>query len=131
VILNVNTTSPVPPYEQIREQISSMVGSGVLPSGTRLPTIRQLARDLGLAGGTVARAYRELESNGAIETRGRHGTFVLGVDSKASPDASGLLEEAARSLVMRARQLGADQERTLAALRSAFATSDTNEVPSA
>jgi GntR family transcriptional regulator len=74
VILRVDPGSAVPPYEQIRTQVATMAATGVLPVGTRLPPIRQLARDLGLAGGTVARAYRELEAAGVIVTRGRHGS---------------------------------------------------------
>jgi regulatory GntR family protein len=70
-------TSPtVPPFVPISErivQIATMTATGVLEVGARLPTIRQLAKDLGVAGGTVARAYRELEADGVIETRGRHG----------------------------------------------------------
>ncbi len=74
--LQVDTSSPVPPYEQIRAQLQTMVTSGALPEGTRLPPIRQLAGDLGLATNTVGRAYHELELEGLVETRGRHGTVV-------------------------------------------------------
>ena len=52
VIITVDTASGVPPYEQIRDQVSRMIASGVLPPGTRLPTIQQLANDLQLAPGT-------------------------------------------------------------------------------
>ena len=76
MILRVDSSSPVPPYEQIRAQVGAMVDAGVLAPGARLPSIRQLAGDLGLAGGTVARAYRELEQEGVVATRGRHGTVV-------------------------------------------------------
>jgi DNA-binding transcriptional regulator YhcF (GntR family) len=118
VILQVEPDSPVPPYEQIRQQMSAMVATGVLPDGARLPTIRQLATDLGLAGGTVARAYRELESEGAIVTRGRHGTFVSGAPAPSNGDAD--LEQAARSFAVRAKQLGADPDRAIVAVRSAL-----------
>lgn len=60
-------TSPVPPYEQLREQIAGLIATGLLQAGQRLPPVRQLAADLGLAGGTVARAYRELEQAGLVE----------------------------------------------------------------
>jgi GntR family transcriptional regulator len=63
-------------FEQIRTQITAMAVSGVLPPGTRLPAIRQLAADLGLAPGTVSRAYRELETTGVISARGRHGSYI-------------------------------------------------------
>ena len=60
--ITVDITSGVPPYEQIRTQIASLIATGALPAGTRLPTVRDLATDLGVAVGTVARAYRELEA---------------------------------------------------------------------
>ena len=58
--------------------MTALVLAGALRPGARLPSIRQLADDLGLAGGTVARAYRELEADGIVATRGRHGTVVAG-----------------------------------------------------
>ena len=72
----VDPRSAVPPFEQIRVQLVAQVQSGELPPDARLPTVRKLASDLRLAPNTVARAYRELEQSGVIETRGRHGTFV-------------------------------------------------------
>jgi DNA-binding transcriptional regulator YhcF (GntR family) len=72
----VDQTEATPPYAQLREQIRAAIRTGDLPVGTRLPTIRRLAGTAGVAPGTVARAYRELEAGGLIDTRGRHGTFV-------------------------------------------------------
>jgi DNA-binding transcriptional regulator YhcF (GntR family) len=74
----VDLRSAVPPYEQIRSQISSLVAVGALSPGTRLPTVRSLAADLGIAAGTVARAYKELEATGLVEARRRGGTVVTG-----------------------------------------------------
>ena len=71
VLISVDPDSAVPPYEQVRAQLAELIGDGRLPVGTRLPTVRQLAADLGLAANTVARAYRELEAAGLLETRGR------------------------------------------------------------
>jgi DNA-binding transcriptional regulator YhcF (GntR family) len=76
--ISVNLRSPVPPFEQIRAQIASLITAGTLAPGTRLPTVRSLASDLGLAAGTVARAYKELDLAGLIETRRRNGTVVAG-----------------------------------------------------
>lgn len=76
MIIQVDPHSPVPPYEQVRSQVTALVGSGDLRPGERLPPVRRLAGDLGLATGTVARAYRELEAAGVVETRGRNGTVV-------------------------------------------------------
>lgn len=64
------------PYEQLRAQIAGRARSGALPVGHRLPTVRALAEELGLAANTVAKAYRALEGDGVVETRGRNGTFV-------------------------------------------------------
>lgn len=74
--ITVDLRSATPPYEQIRAQISSLVAVGELTPGTRLPTVRSLAADLGIAAGTVARAYKELEAAGVVESRRRGGTFI-------------------------------------------------------
>ena len=76
MIIDVDPASPVPAFEQVRAQLAQMIASGVLPEGHRLPPIRQLAADLALAPGTVARVYRELEHDGLIKSRVRHGTVV-------------------------------------------------------
>lgn len=121
MILSVDPDSPVPPYEQIRSQIASMIATGVLSDGVRLPPIRQLADDLGLAGGTVARAYRELEDQELINTRGRHGSFVNGgARRRPSKESSTELEQAAHAFAVRASQLGFGVKDSLAAAQRAF-----------
>jgi DNA-binding transcriptional regulator YhcF (GntR family) len=75
-LLAIDHQSSVPPFEQLRTQVAAMTVTGELEAGQKLPTVRQLARDLGLAVNTVARAYRELEADGIISTQGRRGTFV-------------------------------------------------------
>lgn len=72
----IDAASPVPPFEQLRAQLARQIQERTLAVGARLPTIRHLAADLGLAVNTVGRAYRELEEAGLIETRGRAGSFV-------------------------------------------------------
>lgn len=72
----IDAGSPVPPFEQLRAQFARQIQEHTLAVGARLPTIRRLAADLGLAVNTVGRAYRELEEAGLIETRGRAGSFV-------------------------------------------------------
>ena len=76
MILDVDPASPVPAYEQVRSQLAEMILAGALPAGHRLPPIRQLAADLGLAPGTVGRVYQELEASGLVISRVRHGTTV-------------------------------------------------------
>jgi len=72
----IDATSGTPPYEQLRTQVASQVAGGELAAGTRLPTVRALAEQLGVAVNTVARAYRELEADGVVTTNGRRGTVV-------------------------------------------------------
>lgn len=116
VTLQIHIDDSAAPYEQVRAQISEQARSGVLPVGYRLPTVRGLAESLGLAANTVAKAYRALESDGVIETRGRNGTFV----AAAGPAAQRELASAAQAYVERARRLGSDEEAALAAVRDAL-----------
>lgn len=74
--LHIDSTTDEAPFEQVRRQIAEAAAAGLLAPGHRLPTVRQLAEDLGLAANTVARAYKELEADGVVETHGRHGTLV-------------------------------------------------------
>ena len=86
--ITVDLRSAIPPYEQIRSQISSLIALGALDPGTRLPTVRSLAADLGIATGTVARAYKELEAAGLVDSRRRGGTVVT-VPAAGTPGARG------------------------------------------
>ena len=114
--IRVDEDATAPPYEQVREQLRAQVEAGELTPGTRLPTVRRLAEDLGLATNTVARAYRELEAEEVIETRGRNGSFV-----RASGDAlRQKAESAARAYADRVEQLGLSPEDALAIVTAAL-----------
>jgi DNA-binding transcriptional regulator YhcF (GntR family) len=78
--LRVDADAAQPLFDQLRSGIIGCIRDGRLPAGSRLPTVRDLAARLGLAANTVARAYRELETAGILETRGRFGTFVARTD---------------------------------------------------
>ena len=117
MIVQVDPRSPVPPFEQIRAQVTAHVRSGTVAPGTRLPTVRRLAEDLGRAVNTVARAYRELERSGVVVTRGRHGTFV-----EAGDTADRVALAAAHEYTRQARALGLDDDAALAWVRTALAT---------
>ena len=106
MIIEVDTAGPVPPYEQIRQQVTAMIETGVLVAGTRLPPVRQLAADLGLAVGTVARSYRELEAAGLVVARVRTGTVVADRPSLTPAQARQLLATAAGEYADLARRLG-------------------------
>jgi GntR family transcriptional regulator len=72
----IDIDNSVPQFEQLIEQIKAAVTAGVLKPGEALPSIRQLANDLGLNSKTVAKAYRLLERDLIIEAKGYRGTYV-------------------------------------------------------
>lgn len=72
----IRLDSGVPPYAQVRRRVVEARHTGELESGTRLPPVRKLAASLHLANNTVAKAYKELEAAGVVETKGRAGSFV-------------------------------------------------------
>jgi DNA-binding transcriptional regulator YhcF (GntR family) len=113
--ITIDAGAAAAPYEQVREQIAGQIRDGSLPVGTRLPTVRRLAGDLGLAVNTVARSYKELEADNLIETRGRHGTIVAAVD-----DARQEAMQAAAAYVERARRLGLTDEVALQLVATAL-----------
>jgi GntR family transcriptional regulator len=116
--ITVDVRAATPPYEQIRSQIAAYVDAGLLAEGTRLPTMRALAADLGVATGTVARAYAELEAAGLVASRRRTGTVVTG----ARPVVPGghRLQRLADDLAVQARASGVDDEVVLALVRAAL-----------
>ncbi|AJW78209.1 GntR family transcriptional regulator [Clavibacter michiganensis] len=97
----IDPGSPTPPYEQLRAEVARRAADGELPVGARLPTVRALAEQAGVAVNTVARAYKELEADGVIETRGRAGSFVAARD-----DVPAALREAAVAYAQLAGRLG-------------------------
>ncbi|MFJ6659203.1 GntR family transcriptional regulator [Streptomyces sp. NPDC091377] len=114
--LKIRIDDSAPPYEQVRAQISEQARSGVLPVGYRLPTVRGLAENLGLAANTVAKAYRALEADGVIETRGRNGTYVAAAGSAAQREAA----SAAQTYAERVRRLGVPETEALTAVQDAL-----------
>jgi GntR family transcriptional regulator len=111
----VDLASATPQYEQLRAQVVALIASGGLREGARLPTVRTLASDLGIAAGTVARAYRELEATGHVVTRRRVGTVVA-----AATRPSGRTQDVARELVDTARREGISGPELLDLVRSAL-----------
>lgn len=116
-MISVDISSPVPPFEQIRQQLHDQIVDGTLAPSARLPTIRQLATDLHLAPGTVARAYAELEEAGLVETNRSKGTRVRA--SSATDDA---VRAAADRYVEVARANHVELAEALALVRVRFGT---------
>jgi DNA-binding transcriptional regulator YhcF (GntR family) len=115
-LLVIDPKSATPPFEQLRVQVIAAVREGSLVPGTRLPTVRKLADELGLAANTVARAYRELERDEVIETRGRHGSFVSAIGDATHKQA----QLAASAYAERMLQLGIEAVEALALVTAAL-----------
>jgi len=93
MIVRIDPSSTSSPAEQLVAQIAVSIDDGEMAVGERLPTIRRLAADLGLAPGTVARAYAELERDGWLHSQGRRGTTVA--ERAATPEDRRVAEAAA------------------------------------
>ena len=101
VSVSLDMAAATPPYEQVRAQLAGHIRAGTLRPGDKLPVVRALAADLGVATNTVARAYRELEASGLVTSRRRVGTIVRAAPAPAGPElrrqAVAFVEEARRS----------------------------------
>ena len=121
VWIEVDPRSGVPIYVQIVDQVRHAVGMGVLRPGERLPTVRGLARDLGVAPNTVVKAYDELRRMGLVESRPGVGTVVAAdieeVDrERRVEDVFGRL----RALVRDAAALGISEDELWARLDAEY-----------
>ena len=116
VAFEIDPRGEHPPFEQLKAQVIARIAAGKLIAGTRLPAVRQLATDLGIAPNTVARAYRELEADGFLETRGRNGTVV----KAKGGDAAALLQLDAQAYAARAVALGIPADAALDYVRTAL-----------
>lgn len=116
----IDPDSSEPPFEQLRAQLIAAVRSGEATAGDKLPTVRALASELGLAANTVAKAYRALESDGLIQTRGRSGSFVAS-HGDATQQAA---QDAASAFASRMRDLRVDADDALAYAKAALGLRD-------
>ncbi len=103
----VNSRSGVPIYKQLIQQIEKGVMGEILKPGDRLPTVREVALELTVNPNTVARAYRELEHGGIIESVQGRGTFIAGNVSPPREDEKEIhLKQMLAELIDEVRQLG-------------------------
>jgi DNA-binding transcriptional regulator YhcF (GntR family) len=112
----LDESSPVAKNEQLQALIQDAVKAGTLAAGAKLPTVRAMAEQLGVATYTVARAYRQLEDLGVIETHGRNGTIV----STFGDDSQQQAQAAARAFADRIHALGVSADEALALAKAAL-----------
>jgi DNA-binding transcriptional regulator YhcF (GntR family) len=105
-----------PPTDQIRDQIRGLIASGQLAANDRLPSVRQLAKDLAVAPGTVAKAYRALETERLLITRTGSGTRV----STTATTTRRPVLDAARTLADTSSRAGVDLDTTIQILRAVW-----------
>lgn len=117
----ISHESAVPPYEQLRLAVIERVRTGDLIAGTKIPTVRALAATIGLAPNTVARAYRELEQEGVLETRGRQGSFIASTGDPTRDQAG----RAANDYVAAIRRLGLSDSAAIEFLEAALGRATT------
>ena len=106
VLIVVDLSSEIPLYRQVRDQVVDAVAGGGLAAGSRLPSTRQLAADLGINVHTVNRAYEELRREGFITLGRRRGAVVL--ESAAAPELDPSWDERYRALVAEAAARGVE-----------------------
>jgi len=116
VAITLDMLAATPPYEQVRSQIAGHIRTGSIRTGEKLPVVRVLAADLGVATNTVARAYRELEAGGLVTTRRRVGTIVQAPPAPASAE----LRLQAATFVRDARNAGLADEEVVDLVRGAL-----------
>lgn len=105
--IHISLDDGVPIYQQIVTQVKYLIAANRLKAGVELPTIRALAEQLQVNPNTVARAYRELEQEGAVEKRSTKGTFVADSVSKLSTKhRQAALQKRIDQLLAESNQLG-------------------------
>ena len=109
--------SGVPVYRQIIDQVQAAVATKVLKTGDQLPTVRRVAVDLAINPNTVARAYREMELRGILDTQHGTGTFVGERPVERSPEEKQrLLNQLCKEVMARAGSAGFTADEVLQAL---------------
>ena len=112
IIMTVDPRSGVPIYLQLIEQIKRSVALGIMAGGEQLPTVKQLALDLTINPNTVARAYRDLERDGVIETSPGRGSFVRSdgaAQTTAQNAGADVARESFENAVREAKSLGLER----------------------
>jgi GntR family transcriptional regulator len=108
-----------PLYEQVTEQMRQSIARGGLETGSRIPSIRELAQHLKVNPNTVMRSYQELERDGLIETRIGQGTYVTASEDKVKAVRRSLARLAAEEYAQTMRKLGLDLKDARALLEEA------------
>lgn len=117
ITLTIDRSLDDPVYEQVADQVRQLVVSGALSPGTALPSVRQLAGDLGVNLNTIARAYRLLEGERFLVIRDRAGVVVAAPADEIGHSSRARLLDEMRATLARLRQAGMATEELLSITR--------------
>lgn len=115
--VTINRDLDKPVYEQVADQIRLLIAAGDLEPSTPLPSVRQLAGNLGVNLNTIARAYRLLESEGFLVIRDRAGVVVAAPAGDIEESKRTMLIDQIRTTLSRLRQAGMTADEMLAIVR--------------
>jgi GntR family transcriptional regulator len=127
ISFRVDSRSPVPPYQQIAQQVRLALRMGMLEVGDKLPAVREVVAATAINPNTVLKAYRDLEREGLVEARAGHGTFVKGLPPGPPPGTHARLGRSLAKWVREARDAGLDDESIESLLRVTLRAADQEE----
>jgi GntR family transcriptional regulator len=127
ISFRVDSRSPVPPYQQIAQQVRLALRMGMLEVGDKLPAVREVVAATAINPNTVLKAYRDLEREGLVEARAGHGTFVKGLPPGPPPGTHARLSRSLAKWVREARTAGLDDESIESLLRVTLRAADEEE----
>jgi GntR family transcriptional regulator len=107
---HLNSRSGLSPYQQLVQQVRHALRLGLLEEGDRLPTVKDVAKQMAVNPNTVLKAYRELEHDGLVAARPGVGTFVTRTLADGTLAAQGPLRKDLRRWLTKARLAGLDDE---------------------
>ena len=115
----LDTRSHVVPYLQLVQQVRQALRMGLLVTGDRLPTVREVAGSIAINPNTVLKAYRELELEGLVQGRPGQGTFVVGTLGGPAHTGHGSLRRELAAWLERARRDGLTEDDVIAMFETA------------
>ena len=118
ISFHLSSSSGVPPYLQLVQQVKRAIAMGVLDVGDKLPTVKQVVSEVAINPNTVLKAYRELEHEGLVEGRQGVGTFVARRPVGPPPGTQAKLARSLARWVEQARAEGLDDESIAGMLRA-------------
>ena len=120
--ITIDDDSGIPIWLQLRNRLIYLITSGYYATGDKLPTVREMAVDLGINYNTVSKVYQDIERDGYIVSKRGRGTFVHDKDRNASETADNAAESLADAFIQQCRELGVPRADIVALVESRLET---------